>query len=98
MFRNGLYAENSGNLDRYSLYHRVSTAGKRKYGRDVQATFAISRRFFALKYAKLLNNPCVLLGIIVCSNNTGISSFHSCDLQHSACPHFGAKGTQSTSL
>ena len=31
------------NLDRYSLYHSVSTAGKRKYGRDVQATSAISR-------------------------------------------------------
>ena len=49
------------------------------------------RRFFALKYAKLLNNHCVLLGIIVCTTITGISSFHSCDLQHSACTHFGAK-------
>ena len=43
------------------------------------------RRFFALKYAKLLNNHCVLLGIIVCTTITGISSFHSCDLHHSAC-------------
>ena len=56
------------------------------------------RRFFALKNAKLLNNHCVLLGIIVCTNITGISSFQSCDLQHSACTHFGAKCTQSTFL
>ena len=49
------------------------------------------RRFFALKYAKLLNNHCVLLGIIVCTTITGISSFHSCDLHHSACTHFGVK-------
>ena len=56
------------------------------------------RRFFALKSAKLLNNHCVLLGITVCTNITGISSFHSCDLQHSACTHFGAKGTQRTSI
>ena len=27
MFRNGLYAENSSNLDRYSLCHCASTAG-----------------------------------------------------------------------
>ena len=31
------------------------------------------RRYLALKYAKLLNNHCVLLGIIVCTI-TGISS------------------------
>ena len=30
------------------------------------------RRFFALKYAKLLNNHCVLLGIIVCTTITGL--------------------------
>ena len=41
--------------------------------------------------AKLLNNHCVLLGIIVCTTTTGMSSFHSCDLHHSACTHFGAK-------
>ena len=52
------------------------------------------RRFFALKYAKLLNNHCVLLGIIVCTTITGISSFYSCDLHHSACTHFGIKWAQ----
>ena len=52
MFRNGLNAENSSNLDQYSLANcvtvrlpRVFAAGKRKEGHDVQATFAISERW-----------------------------------------------------
>ena len=39
MLRNGLYAENSSNLDQYSLYHRASIAGKWKDGHDVHGYF-----------------------------------------------------------